>query len=255
MHPSGYFLADPTASSPAAPLLGLRPCVLPDPRAGGLWVCCPGQDLVLRKSKSPQQLSAWEQPQKARRWLVLLWAQPPAQPTPSPREGGRAMAGRADCWPIKPAHPCLPLGTTSRLSHYVFVSADHPPKAVLPLNSLGYNCLDPPGAWPPCLHRHSRPPPPSPGGSGPELTLSSRHSRDWSPPMAGPRPSKARRVIISSDAWSWTREEQAGPFGQPCGSRVRFDPCWSSTIQAPSPLVTGADPLLLIHGPGAGCGL
>ena len=28
-------------------------------------------------------------------------------------------------------------------------------------------------------------------------------------------------------------EEQAGPLSQTCGSRVRFDPCWSSTIQSP----------------------
>ena len=44
------------------------------------------------------------------------------------------------------------------------------------LNSLGYTCLDPPGAMATlCLHRHCRLPPPSPGGLGPELTLSSRH--------------------------------------------------------------------------------
>lgn len=55
------------------------------------------------------------------------------------------------------------------------LSADHPPKAVLPPEFSG---LQLPGrTWGMAtlrLHRHSRPPP-SPGGSGPELTLSSRH--------------------------------------------------------------------------------
>ena len=55
------------------------------------------------------------------------------------------------------------------------LSADHPPKAVLPPEVSGLQLPGP--TWGMAtlrLHRHSRPPP-SPGGSGPELTLSSRH--------------------------------------------------------------------------------
>ena len=53
------------------------------------------------------------------------------------------------------------------------LSADHPPKAVLPPEFSGLQLPGP--TWGMAtlrLHRHSRPPP-SPGGSGPELTLSS----------------------------------------------------------------------------------
>lgn len=104
--------------------------------------------------------------------------------TNHPQEG-RAMAGRAGCWAIKPIIPACPWGPhIKRLPHYISISADHPPNAVLPTESSGLQlpgptwCQGSIQTWMAtlCLYRHSRPPPPppSPGGSGPELTLTCR---------------------------------------------------------------------------------
>lgn len=109
MHPSRLpSWLTPLPPVPGSTLLGLRPCVLPDPgaEAAHYWVCVraglgPGEEA----GHTPAALHFQRQPQKARRWLVQTW--PPAQPSP-----GRQGHGR-ESWVLanKTSHPCLPLGT------------------------------------------------------------------------------------------------------------------------------------------------
>ena len=99
-----------------------------------------GQDLFLgKKLVTLQQLSIFRD---SPRRLEDGWFRLGLQPN-HPQEG-RAMAGRAGCWAIKPAIPACPWGPhIKRLPNYVSISADHPPKAVLPTEFSGLHLPGP----------------------------------------------------------------------------------------------------------------
>ena len=68
---------------------------------------------------------------------------------------GLASSHGRESWVLgnKTSHPCLPLGTPHQeaLPLCIRYQLTTLLRLFCPLNSLGYNCLDPPGAWPPCV--------------------------------------------------------------------------------------------------------